>query len=70
MVKTIGRHTLKVGFDGRQYRLSVENFGNSDGTLDFGSSFVTAGTAQTAAPTFGGDLAQLLLRPALQRIAR
>jgi hypothetical protein len=57
VVKTIGRHTVKVGFDGRQYRLSVENFGNSDGTLDFGSSFVTSGTAQTAGPSFGGDLA-------------
>ena len=57
LVKTIGRQTLKVGFDGRQYRLSVQNFGNSDGTLDFGSSFVTSGTAATAAPSFGGDLA-------------
>ena len=57
VVTTIGRHTLKVGFDGRQYRLSVENFGNSDGTLDFGSSFVNAGTAATTGLTFGGDLA-------------
>lgn len=57
VVKTAGRHTLKIGFDGRQYRLSVQNFGNSDGTLDFGSSFVTSGTTATAAPTFGGDLA-------------
>ncbi|MGI4826894.1 MAG: carboxypeptidase regulatory-like domain-containing protein, partial [Janthinobacterium lividum] len=57
IVKTAGRHTLKIGFDGRQYRLSVQNFGNSDGTLDFGLSFVTSGTAATAAPTFGGDLA-------------
>jgi len=57
IVKTIGRHTLKLGFDGRQYRLSVQNFGNSDGSMEFGSSFVTSGTAATAAPTFGGDLA-------------
>jgi len=57
IVKTLGRHTLKLGFDGRQYRLSVQNFGNSDGALEFGSSFVTSGTAATAAPTFGGDLA-------------
>ena len=57
VVKTIGRHTLKVGFDGRQYRLSVQNFGNSDGSLEFGSSFVTSGSAATAAPSFGGDLA-------------
>jgi hypothetical protein len=57
VVKVLGRHTLKVGFDGRQYRLSVQNFGNSDGTLAFGSAFVTSGTAATAGQTFGGDLA-------------
>jgi hypothetical protein len=57
VVKVLGRHTLKVGFDGRQYRLSVQNFGNSDGTLAFGSAFVTSGTAATTGQTFGGDLA-------------
>ena len=57
MVKVIGRHTLKVGFDGRQYRLTVQNFGNSDGTFDFGDAFVSSGTAATAGQTFGGDLA-------------
>ena len=60
VVKTIGRHTVKVGFDGRQYRLSVQNFGNSDGTLDFGSTFLTqsnVGTASTQQVQFGGDLA-------------
>ena len=60
VVKTVGRHTVKVGFDGRQYRLSVQNFGNSDGTLDFGSTFLTAsntGAASTQTIPFGGDLA-------------
>jgi hypothetical protein len=57
VVKVIGRHTLKVGFDGRQYRLSIENFGNSSGSFGFGGNqFVTAGTGASAI-TFGGDLA-------------
>jgi hypothetical protein len=56
VVKVIGRHTLKLGFDGRQYRLSVQSFGNAAGTFAFGTTFVTAGTG-AAAQTFGGDLA-------------
>ena len=56
VVKVIGRHTLKVGFDGRQYRLSVRNFGNAAGTFAFGTNFVTAGTGATS-QAFGGDLA-------------
>jgi len=58
MVKVVGRHTLKVGFDGRQYRLSVQNFGNAAGTFNFGNQFTTAGTGSST-PTFGGDLADL-----------
>ena len=56
MVKVIGRHSLKIGFDGRQYRLSVRNFGNAAGTFAFGTDFVTAGSGATA-QSFGGDLA-------------
>ena len=56
VVKVIGKHTVKVGFDGRQYRLSVRNFGNAAGTFAFATNFVTAGTSGTAQP-FGGDLA-------------
>ena len=64
VVKSIGRHTVKVGFDGRQYRLSVQNFGNSDGTLDFGSTFLTqsnVGLPSTQQVQFGGDLASFYL---------
>ena len=61
VVKTIGKHSLKVGFDGRQYRLSVQNFGNSDGTLDFGSTFLTATNTSTQTIPFGGDLASFYL---------
>jgi hypothetical protein len=56
IVKVIGKHTLKLGFDGRQYRLSVRNFGNAAGTFAFGTNFVTAGTG-AASQSFGGDLA-------------
>ncbi len=56
VVKVIGKHTVKLGFDGRQYRLSVRNFGNAAGTFNFATNFVTSGTSGTAQP-FGGDLA-------------
>jgi hypothetical protein len=58
VVKIIGRHTLKVGFDGRQYRLSVRAFGNAAGSFNFGTAY-TGNPATTFAPTFGGDLAAL-----------
>ena len=64
VVKVLGRHTLKVGFDGRQYRLSIENFGNSSGAFGFGPSFVNAGSGNTGASSsvaFGGDLADFYL---------
>jgi hypothetical protein len=60
VIKTIGNHTLKVGFDGRQYRMSIQNFGDSSGSFTFNSSFVTSGTTG-AAQTFGGDLASFML---------
>lgn len=60
MVKELGKHTLKVGFDGRQYRLSVQNFGASAGSFTEGTSWVTSGTTG-AAQTFGGDLAEFML---------
>lgn len=59
VVKILGQHTLKVGFDGRQYRMSIQNFGDSSGNFTFNSNFVTSGTTGTA-QTFGGDLADFL----------
>jgi hypothetical protein len=61
MVKVLGRHTLKVGFDGRQYRLSVQNFGDSSGSFTFNTNFVTNGTNNTITIPFGGDLASFEL---------
>jgi hypothetical protein len=56
MVKIIGRHTVKVGFDGRQYRLRVQSYGNSSGAFNFTPTFVESGTTGSN-QTFGGDLA-------------
>ncbi len=58
MVRVLGRHTLKVGFDGRQYRLRVQNFGNSSGSFEFEPTYVS-NPYTSATPTFGGDLADL-----------
>lgn len=60
MVKLYGKHTLKVGFDGRQYRLRVQNMGDSSGSFTFANSFDNIGTAGTGA-TVGGDLSSLEL---------
>lgn len=59
IVKILGDHTVKVGFDGRKYLMSVQTFGDSSGSFTFNSSFVTSGTTG-ATPTFGGDLASFL----------
>jgi hypothetical protein len=56
MVKVLGKHTLKVGFDGRRYQFRYANFGNSSGGFTFGPQFTSAGSGK-ANPTFGGDLA-------------
>lgn len=56
MVKVVGRHTLKIGFDGREYRLRVQNFGNSSGGFNFTPTFVESGSTG-ASQKFGGDLA-------------
>lgn len=56
MVKILGKHTLKVGFDGRRYLMSITNYGDSSGSFTFNSSWDDSGTTG-AAQTFGGDLA-------------
>ncbi|MFT4111351.1 carboxypeptidase regulatory-like domain-containing protein [Silvibacterium sp.] len=59
MVKTIGNHSLKIGFDGRRYLMSVQSFGDSSGSFTFASNFVTSGTTG-ATQTFGGDMASFM----------
>lgn len=65
VLKTIGNHSLKIGFDGRQYRMRIRNFDASSGAspsglFTFGNSWVTQGTGK-ANQTFGGDLASFEL---------
>jgi Carboxypeptidase regulatory-like domain len=65
IIKSAGRHTLKLGFDGREYRQRISSYGtnseglnDASGQFDFTSdSFVTSGTSGSAQP-FGGDLAE------------
>jgi hypothetical protein len=61
MVKLIGRHSLKIGFDGRQYRISIQNFDDSSGSFTFNSSWVNSGTKGGVSNIFGGDLASFML---------
>jgi hypothetical protein len=58
VVKVLGNHTLKIGLDARQYRLSVQNFGASSGSFTFSTNFLTGGSSSSA-PPFGADLASL-----------
>ena len=61
MVKILGKHTLKVGFDGRRYQLRDTTYGNSNGSFVFGENFVTSGTGASTSTLFGGDLASFEL---------
>jgi hypothetical protein len=56
VVKLRGRQTLKAGFDGRQYRLRVQNYLNSSGEFTLSPAFMLQKTGATA-PNFGADLA-------------
>ncbi len=60
MIKVLGRHTLKIGFDGRQYRLSVQNFGDASGSFTYNTSWTNVGTGGVTSG-MGYDLAALLL---------
>jgi hypothetical protein len=57
-----GAHTLKTGFDGRQYRLSTITYAESSGGFNFGSnSWVRASSTASTAVAMGQDMAQFLL---------
>lgn len=65
IIKSAGRHTLKVGFDGREYRQRIHSYGtnsqglnDSSGQFNFtNDNFVTSGTSGSAQP-WGGDLTE------------
>ncbi|MGA2888819.1 MAG: carboxypeptidase regulatory-like domain-containing protein [Terracidiphilus sp.] len=63
VAKLLGKHALKIGFDGRQYRMRIrilDNGGSPSGEYTFGSNWMTSGTSGSA-QAFGGDIASFLL---------
>ena len=57
-----GAHTLKTGFDFRQYRLSTITYAESSGGFNFGSnSWVRASSSASSTVAMGQDMAQFLL---------
>ena len=57
-----GNHTMKIGFDGRQYRLNTFTVGNSTGTFSFsGNSWVRANSTASSTVVQGQDFASFLL---------
>jgi hypothetical protein len=57
-----GSHTLKFGFDGRQYRLSTITYAESSGGFNFGSnSWVRMSSSASSTVAMGQDMAQFLL---------
>jgi hypothetical protein len=57
-----GNHSLKFGFDVRQYVLNAASFGNSAGTFSFsGNSWVRASSSASSTVAQGQDLAEFLL---------
>jgi len=61
LVKVIGKHSFKFGFDGRRYNLDAITFGNSVGNYTFGTSWTQGPTSTSAAAPFGQDFASFLL---------
>ncbi len=56
-----GAHTLKVGFDGRQYRLSTITYAESSGGFNFADNRWVGSSNSTSAIAMGQDMAQFLL---------
>jgi hypothetical protein len=62
LTKVVGSHTVKMGTDVRQYRLSNISYGNAAGDYSFGTNWTTPGTSSSvSAAPIGQDLASFLL---------
>ncbi len=61
IVKVAGRHTLKFGADGRQYRLDLTTFGDAAGNFTFGPTFLQSGSSGSAPAPVAYELADFLL---------
>jgi hypothetical protein len=60
VMKIVGSHSLKVGYDFRRYDANTQSPNYSAGLFTFGANWVTAGTG-AANPAFGGSLADFLM---------
>jgi hypothetical protein len=61
VVKIVGTHAMKFGFDGRQYRLNVATYGNSSGSYTFANNWTKQASNTSTAAVPGQDLASMLL---------
>jgi hypothetical protein len=62
LVMIRGQHNIKVGGDGRQYRLNFRAYGNSAGNFSFnGNSWVRQASNSSTTVAMGQDFAQFLL---------
>jgi hypothetical protein len=62
LVMIRGQHNIKVGGDGRQYRLNFRAYGNSAGTFSFGNNnWVRQASNSSATVAMGQDFAEFLL---------
>lgn len=61
VLKTVGKHSVKIGFDGRQYRERIRNLGSPSGTFTFGNNWMEGGSNSSIVPKFGADLASFEL---------
>jgi hypothetical protein len=61
VVKIVGTHAVKFGFDARQYRLNVITYGNSAGTYTFANNWTKQASTTSTSTVPGQDLASMLL---------
>jgi hypothetical protein len=61
VVKIVGTHAVKFGFDARQYRLDVITYGNSSGSYTFANSWTKQSSTTSTSTVPGQDLASMLL---------
>ena len=60
LIKIAGRQTIKFGFDGRLYQMSITNYGYSSGGFSYNTSWTNMGTGGVT-NEMGYDLAAMLL---------
>jgi hypothetical protein len=61
LTKIYGRHTLKVGWEGRMIRVNNHEYRNTSGSYSFGAGFTQGPNPNAASATAGNGFASLLL---------